>query len=564
MSNSKKNTDALLVKKVETEKLYQIYLRVQSGEKAALNELFKSVDSKQISKADEINKEYRMSHMDNVLDSELVLDYEKNKQEEDWIDSVNSNVTFQFPCLNKMLYKKKKKFLSKTKYTGYENGQKIKNSSCSKFYEGEYDISDFNELMYETIIEIFNEKTDENNCLTLDGKKNEKYPICDGISLLTNISYFTSRKINKRAKNSYLDIGDTESWSGEIDEENLWDTTPRFDDYVVKKFFESKSRPSRLAIYAEYLEWLQKYDVHKLFKTNACGIKAIIDTIVNCEDTFVKDMSGDKETGFGMRLVKQEMLQEIIKSRYNVNIEQENISKDMEIIEQRLLDHLLYSLNYRIGKATESEGVYEKESERFLYKLDRNVYVKVFSRTNYIIYDESISFINSSINSNDFDWYFKTLKRYENMVIDIVSLEKGKKKYDMVNLILENDDLVDDKRETLFNIAKTVIAYYENLEEEYRKNRLSEYEIRGLTDWGNGRWEAELESDLLKINLWSNENVKKPIQHSINKEKLIVYCGYMNLYFCNVENKVCYRVPKNRRIISRANKNHEIFMFNVG
>lgn len=559
-----KNKNVLLINKVEAEKLFQIYMKVQSGEKTALNELFKTIDSKQICKADEINKKYRMSHLDNVLDSELVLDNEKNKQEEDWMDSVYSNVTFQFPCLNKMIYKKKKKFLSETKNTGYENGQKIKNSSCSKFYEGEYDISDFNELMYETIIEIFNEKTDENKCLTLDGKKNVNYPICDGISLLRNISYFTSRKINKRAKNSYLDIYDTESWSEETDEENPWAINSRFDEYVVKKFLESKSRSSRLAIYAEYLEWLRKYDVHKLFKTNACDIKAIIETIMNCEDTFIKDMSGDKESGFGMRLVKQEMLQEIIKSRHNMNIEQENISKDLEIIEQRLLDHLLYSLNYRIDKATDSKGIYEKESERFLYELERKVYIKLFSRISYEIYDKSIGFINSNINSNDFDSYFRIIKKYEDMVIDIVSLEKGKKKYDMVNLILENDDLVDDKRETLFNIARTLIAFYQNKEEEYRKNELSEYEIRGYIQWGNGRWEAELESEILKIKLWSNENVKKPIQHSINKEKLMVYCGYMNFYFCNIENKVCYRVPKDRRIISRANKNHEIIMYNVG
>lgn len=564
MSNSDKNKNVLFVNKGEADKLFQIYMRVQSGDKIAMNELFKSVDSKQISKADEINKEYRISHMDNVLDSELVLDNEKNKQKEEWIDSVNSNVTFQFPCLNKMLYKKKKKFLSKTKNTGYENGQKIKNSSCSKFYEGEYDISDFNELMYETIIEIFNEKTDENNCLTLDGKKNVKYPIYDGISLLKNISYFTSRKINKRAKNSYLDIGDTESWSEETDEENLWDTTSRFDDYVVKKFFESKSRPSRLTIYAEYLEWLQKYDVHKLFKTNACDIKAIIDTIMNCEDTFIKDMSGDKETGFGMRLVKQEMLQEIIKARHNINIEQENISKDLEIIEQRLLDHLLYALNYRIDRATESDGIYEKESERFLYELERKVYIKIFSRISYEMYDKSIGFINSDINSNDFENYFRMVKKYEDMVIDIVALEKGKKKYDMINLVLENDDLVDDKRETLLNIAKTVIVYYQNKEEEYRTNELVDYKLGKSFDWEKGYWEAELEGEFLNIKLWSNKNVKKPVQHSINKKKLMVYCGYMNFYFCNEENKVCYRVPKDRRIISRANKNHEIFMYNVG
>ena len=564
MSNSDKNKNVLLVNKVESENLYQIYLRVQSGDKIALNELFKTVESKQISKADEVNKEYRMSHMDNVLDTELILDNEKNKQKEDWIDSANSNVTFQFFCLNKLLHKKKKSFLLYAKNTGYENGQKMKNSSCSKFYEGEYDISDFNELMYETIIEIFNEKTDENKCLTLNGKKNEKYPICDGISLLRNISYFTSRKINKRAKNSYLDIFDTESWSEETDSENPWATNSRFDEYVVKKFFESKSKSSRLAIYAEYLEWLRKYDVHKLFKTNSCDIKAIIETIMNCEYTFIKDMSGNKEAGFGMRLVKQKMLQEIIKSRHNINIEQENISKDLEIIEQRLLDHLFYSLNCRIKKAEKSKRIYEKESERFLYGLDKNAYVKIFSRTSCEIYDKSISFINSDISSNDFDSYFRTIKKYEDMVIDIVSLEKGKKKYDMINLVLENDDLVDDERKTLLDIVKTVIAYYQNKEEEYRRNKLSEYEIKEHIDWENGLWEAELESEILKIKLWSNKNVKKPIQHSINKEKLIVYCGYMNFYFCNVESKVCYRVPKDRRIISRANKNHEIFMYNVG
>ena len=115
MSNSNKNKNVLLVNKGESEKLYQIYLRVQSGDKTALDELFKTVDSKQISKTDEINKEYRMSHMDGVLDSELVLDNEKNMQEEEWKDSAYSNVAFQFPCLNKMLYKnlRVKSFIAK-------------------------------------------------------------------------------------------------------------------------------------------------------------------------------------------------------------------------------------------------------------------------------------------------------------------------------------------------------------------------------------------------------------------------------------------------------------------
>lgn len=546
----------------ELKKLYEIYLQVQSGDQTALNELFRerNTDNKQIYKADVRYKKYRLSNMDNVLDSELVLanekENEKRKQEKEWINSSYSKVAFKFSCLNKLLYKKKKKLLSRGKNTGYENGKK--SSGHRKLYEGKYDISDFNELMYETIIEIFTEKTDESNCLTLDGKKNEKYPICDGISLLRNISYFTSRKINKRTKNSYLDIFDTEYYNEEFESESSY-----FDKYALKEFLESEGATSRLTIYVEYLEWLKRNDVYKFFKANACDIKAIIETIKNCEDIFIEDIEGDIESGLGMHLVKQEVLQEIIKYRHNINIEQGNISKDLEIIEQRLLDHLFYSLNYRIGKAEESKGIYEKESERFLCKLDNGRFVRIFGRTIHTVYDASITFINSDINNNDFDSYFKIIKRYEDMIIDIVSLKKGKKKYDMVNLILENDDLVEDKRKALIDIADTVISYCQRNEKEYIKDKLTAYRIKGLADWEKGYWEAELGNEILDIKLWSSKDIKNPIHRKIGKENLMVYCGYMNFYFCNIESKVCYRVPKNRRIISRANKNHEIFMYGM-
>ena len=134
----------------------------------------------------------------------------------------------------------------------------------------------------------------------------------------------------------------------------------------------------------------------------------------------------------------------------------------------------------------------------------------------------------------------------------------------MVNLILENDDLVDNKNQTLLDIANTVISSYQKKEEEHRKNALKDYKIRGFADWRNGYWEAELGNEVMKIRLWSSKNVKKPIRYNMSKEKLIVYSGCMNFYFCDIKRKVCYSVPKNRRILSRSNKNHEIFMYNVG
>lgn len=543
----------------ELEKLYEIYLRVQSGDKSALNDLFKerNTDNKHVCKADVLYKKSRLSNMDNVLDSELVLENEKenekNKQTEEWLNSDDSKVIFKFSCLNGLLFKEKKVFLSKAKNTGYENGKK--NNGHSKFYEGEYDVSDFNELMYMTIIEIFNEKTDENNCLTLDGKKNVKVPICDGVSLLKNISYFTSRKINKRAKSSHLDIVDVGMYGEESDDE-----FSIFDKYALEEFLASEGGTSRLEMYAEYLEWLKRNDIHNLFKVTSRDIKAIIETIMNCNDTFITEkMDGDIKTGLGMRFVKQETLQEIIKSRHNINIEQTNIAKDLKFIEQRLLDHLLYSLNYKISKAKKSNGIYGKESERFLYELDKKAYIKIFSRASYEVYDKSIGYIDSG----DFDSYLKILRKYEDMIIDIVSLEKGKKKYDMVNLILENDDLVDNKEEALFNMASTLIAYYQKTEEDYKKNDLGDYKIKGLADWRKGYWRAELESEILKIKLLSSKDIKNPVRYNINKENLLVYCGYMNFYFCDRGDKTCYSVPKDRRIISRSNKNHEIFIYNA-
>ena len=54
------------------------------------------------------------------------------------------------------------------------------------------------------------------------------------VSLLFNISYYASRKINKRVKNSYLDIYDMENWGGETGTD-----FSNFDKYAFETFIES-------------------------------------------------------------------------------------------------------------------------------------------------------------------------------------------------------------------------------------------------------------------------------------------------------------------------------------
>lgn len=548
--------------KDELDRLFQIYKRFQSGDKSALDELFRSVENEQGCKLDEIYKKHRMTNMDNVLDSKEVMDKERSKQEDEWVNSHNSKITFRFSCLNRMLYKKKKGFLSKVKNTGYENGVKLKGCNCSKFYEGEYDLSDFNEIMYWTIIEIFNVKTDADNCLTLDGKTNKKVPICDGLSLMKNIAYFTSIRINERAGKSYLDISDIVSY-GEESEEEVESEISNFDKYAFEEFLKSENDGMRLLIYEECLEWLNKNDVYKLFKLSARDIKAIIETVMNVKDTFITDVEDSVELGLGMHLVKQKVLQEIIRDRHNINVAQANISKDLEIIEQRLLDHLFYSLNYRIDKAEESSGIYEKESERFLYKMDHTAYSKMFSMTSYTVYKASVAFVTSNMDGKDCNVYFEVVKKYDNLVIDIVSLEKGKKKYDMCNLILGNYDLIEDKRSALINIANVIITYCQNEEKDYIKGKFAGYSKKKTVDFTNGYWETVLDSEFLNVDFWSSKSVKKPIRHRIDREELMIYCGYMNFYICDTESKIYYSLPKDRRIISRANRNHEIKIDNV-
>lgn len=548
--------------KNELDRLFQIYKRFQSGDKSALDELFRSVENKQGCKLDEIYKKYRMKNMDNVLDSEEVMDKERAGQEEEWTNSHDSQVTFQLSCLNRMLYKKKKGFLSKVKNTGYENGIKLKSCNCSKFYEGEYDLSDFNDIMYWTIIEIFNKKTDADNCLTLYDKKNVKIPICDGLSLLKNISYFTSIKINERAGKSYLDIPDIVNY-GEESEEDVESESSNFDKYAFEEFLKSENNGMRLLIYEECLEWLNKNDVHKLFKITARDIKAIIETIMNVKETFITDVEDDVDLGLGMHLAKQKVLQELIKRRHNINVEQGNISKDLEIIEQRLLDHLFYSLNYKIDKAEESSGIYEKESERFLYKTDHAAYIKMFNRISYTVYKASVVFVNSNMDGKDCNGYFEVVKKYEDLVIDIVSFEKGKKKYDMCNLILGNYDLIEDKRSALINIANVIITCCQSEEKDYIKGKFAGYRKKKTVDFTNGFWETVLDSKFLNVDFWSSKSVKKPIHHRIGREELMIFCGYMNFYICDTESKIYYSLPKDRRIISRANRNHEIKIDNI-
>ncbi len=58
----------------DVERLYQNYIRYQSGDKSALDEVFMEVGKKagETKRIVELEEEYKLSHTENVLDAGLV------------------------------------------------------------------------------------------------------------------------------------------------------------------------------------------------------------------------------------------------------------------------------------------------------------------------------------------------------------------------------------------------------------------------------------------------------------------------------------------------------------
>ena len=148
-----------------------------------LNYLFK-IQSREINSINELNEKHRIKNvLDNALNPEMEKLSREYENEANVTDIKNEEVVFTFDILNKMLSKMKRIYMKSSKDIGYENGTKKKYQTYKKYYSGEYDITEFAEIMYEVIIAIFLGELDGNGCVTFNGKKNKEVPIIDGVSL---------------------------------------------------------------------------------------------------------------------------------------------------------------------------------------------------------------------------------------------------------------------------------------------------------------------------------------------------------------------------------------------
>lgn len=520
----------------DVERLYQNYIRYQSGDKTALDEVFIEVGKKvgETKRIVELEEEYKLSHTENVLDVELVeneIEYRRKNRK--------LKVVFSFLCLNNMVRKAKYEYSKNGIFTGYENGKKMNFHGYKKFHSGKYDTFELEEEMQEIVIKLFQGK--------LSGSNTD---IVDGRTLLENIKYYLTIQIGKYNELLCKNVSETY-----VDAET-GEELSRFDRYSETCWLQSKGRVSRLLLYADALKWLRKNNIHNLFNTTSFDIHAIIDATLKNEHVFEQGKNG------GLRLQKQKELRNIIHRTECRDIEEKNISSDLKLVEQRFIDHLLYSLDYYIGKAPENNGSYERESNRYLYKYETEAYSKIFSRERMTLYEICHAYIDNFIGVNE---CLVMLQKYEDIMFPILMGERGIKKYDMINLLTMNDDVVsEDFNIVLQNIVNTIMNKFDREEAEKIDCYFKQYEVeRKEFPKGYKYWEAELLKNEMKIKMWSGEDIKNPIRYKISRDCLLVFEGYQNYYFFDCGNKKCYTLIKDKRIISKSDEKHKIIFHKI-
>lgn len=519
----------------DAEELYQEYLRYQNGDKSALDRVF--LEEKDRLK--ELTNKYYSNlsgteYMDNVLDSEFIKAEIADEQKKH-----NSRVKFRFRCLNRILSNAKWAYDRVYINTGYRNGIDVK-GGYKKFYKGRYETSDIQELMIEIVIKIF------------QGKLTSNKPIINANTLLGNIKYHLVREIGKANEILHKNIPESKK-SVDYDGEETYHSY--FDEFSEKRWMDSQRDIDRLLVYSDSLKWIIKNDIHKLFREDSDDIHTIIDGILRYDRMF---KSKNQE---GLTKDPYKKLQEYILCTTGRNISGNNISMDMGIVEQKLLNHLMYALNYEIIRAPENSNLSKNESKRLLKELNPKRYFKLFGRESMNIYEYCTEYLKA-VNYYSYENFLSAIKKYDDIIFPTLEKVKGKKKYDMINLLTYDMDMIEeDIYQVACNIAETLIAHYQKIEDDYVLNFLDQYNIIDRFGTGKSRyWQANFNDKKKRLNLkfFSETDIKHPVSVKFKKKELLIYEGYKNFYLCNTESKCCYCVTKDNRVITKSDKEHKI------
>lgn len=373
-----------------------------------------------------------------------------------------------------------------------------------------FDVSDIRETAYLIVTEIFYAVPDSNNCIAIDGYKS-KIPIIDENTLLQNISYFLDRICNGRGALTYMDISEhakVTNVNNETEEISLFDWQP---PNKLRQTVDGK-----VALRRECAEVLQLFqdnmiEVFSLFNADSVGVKALIKTILENEQTFY-------ECDGSLEMIEQTDLCDLIENYTGVRIWKNNLSNIVATIKTRLVQYL-----YIIP-----------EKHRYIFGKDNTEVLNLCLR-----HKDWKEFRQGLCNHDDFIfWWNDGFKETENQ-----------------KSLLRCSVGLEDPAKVAGTWANEIITWFEIQELEWLVKLSKDYEIRDISEENVKYWNFRYseKSGQIKLFFYSSENVKHPREVKMVADDVVVYQGYRQYYICDAKKGVAYVLPKNCRKIMKLN-----------
>lgn len=358
-----------------------------------------------------------------------------------------------------------------------------------KYYAGHFDSSDVDETMYLVITEIFYAVPDSDGCIEIDNVKS-KIPINNASSLMKNISFFLAALCNLHGAKIEKEVSENVKTNDSEKEIVLTDYKP-----PQKLWQVVRGKVSRRMECAEILRLLQKdmYGIFELFKSDSISVRAAVKTVIEKPQTFV-----EIEEAEGLELLQQEELCNMILDYTGVKIQKTNVSMIFSTVRKRLMDYIYLCT----------------EKHKFMYSLDTwNVIMLCLS-------GDSISFKRQIESHEDFLYWWESVHR---------------------------GNIKDDVCKTM----NEIVDYYIEREKEWL-NGFNGYAIEDKFENGKMKlWRTSTNTikNTIKLSFYSSEEVKHPVEISIDLHDVTIYEGIFNYYVIenNFYNKRIFVLPKDLR-----------------
>lgn len=358
-----------------------------------------------------------------------------------------------------------------------------------KYYAGHFDSSDVDETMYLVITEIFYAVPDSDGCIEIDNVKS-KIPINNASSLMKNISFFLAALCNLHGAKIEKEVSENVKTNDSEKEIVLTDYKP-----PQKLWQVVRGKVSRRMECAEILRLLQKdmYGIFELFKSDSISVRAAVKTVIEKPQTFV-----EIEEAEGLELLQQEELCNMILDYTGVKIQKTNVSMIFSTVRKRLMDYIYLCT----------------EKHKFMYSLDTwNVIMLCLS-------GDSISFKRQIESHEDFLYWWESVHR---------------------------GNIKDDVCKTM----NEIVDYYIEREKEWL-NGFNGYAIEDKFENGKMKlWRTSTNTikNTIKLNFYSSEEVKHPVEVSIDLHDITIYEGIFTYYVMksSPHDKRIFILPKNLR-----------------